>query len=123
MSSIAQLAENLEVADTAEADSLSIAEEVTISNARDAFRKRQQVPCPSCRACMPCPVGIDVPRFFEIYNDAAMYDAVETARSLCMLEQIHPGDCTQCGICEDRCAKRLPIVDWLEKGRSFLGVA
>lgn len=123
MSSMVQLAENLKVADTAEADGLSIAEEVTISNARDAFRKRQQVPCPSCRPCMPCPVGIDVPRFFEIYNDAAMYADVETARSLCMLEQIHPGDCTECGICEGRCTKRLPIVDWLERGRSFLGVA
>jgi uncharacterized protein len=123
MSSMAQLAENLRVADAAEADSLSIAEEVTIANARDAFRKRQLVPCPSCRPCMPCPVGIDVPRFFEIYNDAAMYDDVETARSLCTLEQINPGDCTGCRVCEGRCAKRLPIIDWLERGRSFLGVA
>jgi uncharacterized protein len=122
MSSMVQLDENLSVADVAEADSLSIAEEVTISNARDAFRKRQLVPCPSCRPCMPCPVGIDVPRLFEIYNDAAMYDDIETARSLCAIEQIHPGDCTGCGICEGRCAKRLPIVDRLERARSFLGV-
>jgi uncharacterized protein len=70
---------------------------------------------------MPCPSGIDVPRFFEIYNDAAMYDDVETATSLCVQEQIYPGDCTECRICESRCAKRLPIVDWLSRGRDFLG--
>lgn len=122
MSSMEQVVENLKVADAAEADGLSIAEEVAISNVRDAFRKKRPVPCPSCRPCMPCPVGIDVPRFFEIYNDAVMYDDVETARALCSLEQIHPGDCTECRVCEGRCAKRLPIVDWLESGRSFLGV-
>lgn len=71
---------------------------------------------------MPCPIGIDVPRFFEIYNDAAMYDDVETARALCIVEQIHPGDCIECGICEGRCTKRLPMVDWLKRGRSFLEV-
>ena len=120
MSSMPQLAENLEVADTAEPGSLSIPDEVTISNVRDVFRKRQQVPCPSCRPCMPCPAGIDVPRFFEIYNDAAMYEDVDTARSLCADERIYPEDCTECGICESRCAKRLPIVDWLTCVRDFL---
>lgn len=120
MSNTEQLLENLRVADAAEADGLTIADEITISNVRDAFRRRQQVPCPSCRPCMPCPSGIDVPRFFEIYNDAAMYDDVETATSLCAQERIRPEDCTECGICESRCAKRLPIVDWLRRGSDFL---
>ena len=122
MSNMDQLAESLRVADEAEADSLSISEEVTISKVRDAFQTRHRVPCPSCRPCMPCPAGIDVPRFFEIYNDALMYDDVETAKSLCALEQIHPGDCTECGICERRCTKRLHMIDWLKEGRSHLGV-
>ncbi len=55
--------ENLQVADAAEANSLSVSEEVVVGNVRDALRKRRPVPCPSCRPCMPCPVGIDVPRF------------------------------------------------------------
>jgi predicted aldo/keto reductase-like oxidoreductase len=71
---------------------------------------------------MPCPEGIDVPRFFEIYNDAAMYEDVETARSLCIRERIYPEDCTECRHCEARCTKRLPMVDWLARGRSFLGL-
>ena len=122
MSGMEQLVENLNVADTAEAGGLSIPDEVTISNVRDAFRKRQQAPCPSCRPCMPCPAGIDVPRFFEIYNDAAMYNDVETGRFICAEERVYPEDCTECGVCESRCAKRLPIVDWLARGRDFLGL-
>jgi len=51
-----------------------------------------------------------------------MYDDMEMARALCRDERIYPGDCTACGVCEGRCAKRLPIVDLLEEGRSFLGV-
>lgn len=122
MNSMEQLDENLTIADTVEPDGLSIAEQVTISNAADALRKRQRVPCPSCRPCMPCPEGIDVPRFFEIYNDALIYDDVDTARVLCEQEQIHPGDCTECGICERRCTKRLHMIDRLKEGSDYLGV-
>ncbi len=122
MNRMEQLNENLAIAGTAEPDGLSIAEQVAISNAADALRKRQRVPCPSCRPCMPCPEGIDVPRFFEIYNDALMYDDVETARVLCDQEQIHPGDCTECGICERRCTKRLHMIEWLKEGSDYLGV-
>jgi len=122
VSSREQLEEDLMVADSAEADSLSIAEEVAVSNVRDALRKRRPVPCPSCRPCMPCPVGIDVPRFFEIYNDAVMYDDVETAKKLCSDERIRPADCNECGLCESRCAKRLPMIDLIAEGRSFLGL-
>jgi len=31
---------------------------------------------------MPCPEGIDVPRIFELYNDAFIYEDVETARAI-----------------------------------------
>jgi predicted aldo/keto reductase-like oxidoreductase len=123
MSSTEQLIENLGVAEEARADGLSVSDEVTISDVRDAYRARQPVPCASCRPCMPCPAGIDVPRFFEIYNDAAMYDDLETARLLCAYERINPGDCTGCYECELRCAKRLSIVDWLASGREFLGLS
>jgi predicted aldo/keto reductase-like oxidoreductase len=123
MSSMAQLEENLKTADEAEADSLTVGEEVLISEVREGYRTLRRVPCPSCRPCMPCPQGIDVPRFFEVYNDAAMYGDIETARSICRHEQLDPGACTECGLCESRCAKRLPIIDWLTRAREFLGAA
>ncbi len=119
-SSAEQVAENLRVAEEAEPDSLTVQEEVLIGQVRDAIRKKRKAPCPSCRPCMPCPEGIDVPRFFEVYNDAIMYDDIETARAICKNEDLHPEDCVECRLCESRCAKRLPIVDWLKRGTDFL---
>ncbi len=121
-SSIEQLAENLEIAEDGEPESLTVQEEVLISRVREEYHKHRVVPCPSCRPCMPCPEGIDVPRFFQVYNDAIMYDDLDTARSICRDEQLHPEACIECGVCEGRCAKRLPIIDWLRKARVFLGI-
>ncbi|MCX8032182.1 MAG: aldo/keto reductase [Thermoleophilia bacterium] len=118
-SSREQLQEDMRIADEADSKSLTIADEVTLGAVRDAYRNRQLVPCPSCRPCMPCPVGIDVPRFFEIYNDAVIYGDKETAKFLLAQEDIHPELCNACGLCEQRCAKRLSITEWLEKGRDF----
>jgi uncharacterized protein len=117
MSTEGELEEDLRVADNAEADSLTVQEEVLISRVRDAYRRARRVPCPSCRPCMPCPAGIDVPRFFEVYNDAIMYGDIETARAICRDERLHPEECIECKLCESRCAKRLPIVDWLKSAR------
>lgn len=118
-SSREQLQEDMRIADAADSKSLTVADEVTLGAVRDAYRNRQIVPCPSCRPCMPCPIGIDVPRFFEIYNDAVIYGDKETAKFLLAQEDIHPELCNACGICEHRCAKRLPITEWLEKGCDF----
>lgn len=115
MSSMEQVVENVALADSAEADSLTVQEEVLISQVREAYRKLSPIPCTSCRACMPCPEGIDVPRIFELYNDAIMYDDIETARSIYRMEQHNIDSCTECGVCEDACGKEIAIVDWLKE--------
>jgi hypothetical protein len=69
---------------------------------------------------MPCPEGIDVPRIFELYNDAFIYEDVETARILYRNELHHAEWCNRCRDCEKRCTKKLEIVDWLERARQLL---
>jgi len=120
MSSIREVAESVAIADGAEPDSLTVQEEVLISRVRDAYRVLRRIPCSSCRPCMPCPEGIDVPRIFELYNDAFIYEDVETARSIYQNE-LHCADrCNRCRVCEERCVKNLDIVDWLEQARRLL---
>ena len=124
MSTMEQVVENVGLADGAEPDSLTVQELVLISQVREAYRKLRPIPCPSCRACMPCPQGIDVPRIFELYNDAIIYNDAKTARSLYCGEQ-HSADscadsCTECNACENACAKRLGILDWLKAARRLL---
>jgi len=115
--------ENATLADSAEPDSLTVQEEVLISQVREAYRKLKPIPCTACRGCMPCPQGIDVPRIFEIYNDAIMYGDVETARSIYHDEKHAIEDCNECRICMDACGREIDILDWLEKARQLLAEA
>ncbi len=121
MSTMRQVIENITIAESAEPDSLTIQELVLISKVRDAYRKLRPIACPSCRACMPCPQHIDVPRIFEIFNDAFIYNDIKMAQSIYIDEQHQLDHCTECGICEKACAKKLPIIDWLKKIKQMLG--
>ncbi|MGD9117272.1 MAG: 4Fe-4S dicluster domain-containing protein [Dehalococcoidia bacterium] len=84
-----------------------------IGRVRDAYRQLRPIPCTACRGCMPCPQGIDVPRLFELYNDAVIYGDMETARAIYRREGHNIADCTQCGVCV--CGREIPILEWLEK--------
>ncbi len=113
MSTREQVEENIALADKARPDSLTVAEEVLISRVRDAYRKLKPIPCTTCRGCMPCPLGIDVPRLFELYNDAVIYGDMETARTIYRMEGHDIESCNQCGVCV--CGREIPILDWLKE--------
>jgi predicted aldo/keto reductase-like oxidoreductase len=121
MSTIEHVMENTALADSVEPDSLTIQEQLLISQVRDAYRSLRPVPCTACRGCMPCPQGIDAPRIFELYNDAKMYGDIETARSLYRIEQHDIDSCNECGICENACGRNIAIIDWLREARQLLG--
>lgn len=119
MSTMKQVVENIDLADSAEADSLTVAEQVLISQVRDAYRKLRHVPCTSCRGCMPCPQGIDVPRIFELYNDAIMYDDIDSVRSIYNFEGHRIDNCNECGACLNACGRKIPVLDWLKVADSL----
>ncbi len=122
MESVAQVKENAALADAALPDGLSVAEELVIGKARDAYLSLKPIPCTACRGCMPsgglCPNGIDVPRVFEIYNDAVMYNDAATGRAIYRLENHGAEACNECGACV--CGKNIPIPEWLKKARELL---
>ena len=122
MSTMEQVVEDIAIADSAEPESLTIQEELIINLVRDAYRDLRAINCASCRPCMPCPQGIDVPRIFEIYNDAIIYDDVEAARLIYRNERHKADSCTECRSCERTCARfvPIPIVDWLKKAHELL---
>lgn len=121
VSTLAQVKENVVLADSAAPDSFSISEQITIGKVRDAYRTLKPMPCTACRGCMPCPLDIDVPRIFEIYNDAVMYGDVETGKYLYKYEHHNIDICSECGTCAEACGFKLPIIDWLKKARELLG--
>ncbi|MCJ7605108.1 MAG: 4Fe-4S dicluster domain-containing protein [Dehalococcoidales bacterium] len=115
-----QVAECTAWADLVEPDSLSVPEEVLISRVRDAYRKLRPVPCTTCRACMPCPRGIDAPRIFELYNDAVMYGNADIPRSLYRWERHSIGECDECGACARACGRSIDIPERLREAHRFL---
>jgi len=120
MSTVEQVAANIALADAVEPDSLTVPEEVLVGRVRDAYRRLRPVPCTACRGCMPCPLGIDVPRIFELYNDAVMYDDIEIARSLYRIERHDIDSCNECGACAATCGLKIPITDHLREARKLL---
>ncbi len=121
MSTMEQVVEDMALADIAAPDSLTVQDELFLNRVRDAYRTLRPINCPSCRACMPCPLGIDVPRIFEIYNDAFVYSDVEIARALYRDERHGLGACKKCRLCEKKCARTLPLLQWIEKALPLLG--
>jgi predicted aldo/keto reductase-like oxidoreductase len=120
MSSITRVRENIALAETAAVDSLTVSQELAINRVRDAYLKLKTIPCTACRGCMPCPQNIDVPRIFEIYNDAIIYSDRKIPRSLYRKEGHRIEDCNECGLCEKNCGRRIPITVWLGKARRLL---
>jgi predicted aldo/keto reductase-like oxidoreductase len=120
ISKIEELEEDLALADRAEADSITVIEELFLGRLRDAYRKLRPVPCTACRGCMPCPRGIDAPRIFELYNDAVMYRDIATMRTLYKNERHRIEDCDECGACARACGFKIDIPGWLKKTKALL---
>jgi len=122
MDSIAQVKKNAALADAALPDSFGVLEELVVAKARDTYFALKPIPCTACRGCMPsqglCPQGIDVPRVFEIFNDAHMYGDIAAARSTFKSEHHDLDSCNECGVCV--CGKNIAIPDWLKKAKTLL---
>ena len=119
MSTPEEVKENTAIAQM-EPDSLTVRELLHVSRLRDCYLARKAIPCPTCRPCMPCPVGIDAPRIFELYNEAVMYGNRDIPASIYALEGHCVDDCTECGICAGRCGRKIPIPEWLKKAGELL---
>ncbi len=57
MSTVAQLIENIRIAEDAEAGALSESELQIITQVREAYSEMLEVLCTRCAYCMPCPNG------------------------------------------------------------------
>lgn len=119
--SIHDVIDSADIADSAELEDLTVQEELLINRVRDEYLKLSRIPCSSCRPCLPCPQGIDVPRIFELYNDAFIYEDLKTVQRMYRVEQHHAELCDQCRDCEKRCARKLKIVFLLEQAHRLLG--
>ncbi len=103
MSNMEQLKENIET--YKEAKPLSEKEMETLYDI--AYRMTNEVPCTSCRYCVPyCPKGLDIPKIISIYNNN-VFDNREF--KLDKEEALDASRCISCKACEKQCPQSIEI--------------
>jgi hypothetical protein len=116
MHQMSDVEENLALADKAEVGKLTEQDHKLICEARKAYESLAPIPCTQCEYCLPCSSGVKIPTIFEMYNDAAAYDAWGHAR-LAYNNQLKPearaDQCIECGECEEACPQNIRIIEWL----------
>ena len=86
-------------------------EEKVLSNAIAAYKSSGAITCTYCQYCVGCPIGIDIPKNFNIYNQykadgkkdrfIAAYESINA--------QNRANKCISCGICKPKCPQKLEI--------------
>jgi predicted aldo/keto reductase-like oxidoreductase len=127
MSKMTHVVENVAYAEQSSDNGLSAEERQLIDRIREAYAGLAPIPCTSCRYCQPCPNSIEIPRIFELYNDAVMYNDLRSPRffyqGVTGLKAEQRADrCIQCGECEAVCPQEIGISEWLKKAHELLGV-
>ncbi|MDD3885954.1 MAG: aldo/keto reductase [Victivallaceae bacterium] len=96
---------------------LSDAERVTLADALAAYRRKWEVPCTNCQYCLPCPVGVEIPKIFNIFNQYKVSgNAGQLLRGYNAIPaEARASECVRCGKCVKRCPQHISIPDELAK--------
>jgi uncharacterized protein len=124
MSKMEHVVENVAIAEYSPPHSLTIEELALIKKVKDTYLSLIPVSCTACRYCMPCPNNVDIPRIFDLYNEAIMYNSSigprMTYSSRMFKEEQRADKCIQCEECLEKCPQKLPIPELLDKAHTFL---
>jgi hypothetical protein len=119
-----QVKENLHIAESGIANSLTAAELEVYGRVTEAYRKRMKVGCTGCGYCMPCPNGVQIPSCFSMYNTAAMFDNLEAMKKVYGMYVGDEGcasNCIECEECLEKCPQQIPISEKLKEVKEQFG--
>jgi predicted aldo/keto reductase-like oxidoreductase len=125
MSTMEQVVENVAFAEHSQPHNLTSEELALMERVRDAYRSSSPVACTSCRYCMPCPNGVDIPRIFEFYNESIVFSDAARRRRMyrdpnMVKSEERAENCLKCEQCIEKCPQQLAIPEQLEKAHAFL---
>jgi predicted aldo/keto reductase-like oxidoreductase len=122
MNLMEHVVENVATAQAALSGTLTPDELALIGRVRDKYNELAPIPCTACEYCLPCPNGVQIPRIFQFYNEAIMYNDLRPSRMRYgwLDEQERANACEACGSCEDLCPQSIEIIEWLAKTHELL---
>jgi len=123
MNEEAHIDENLAIAAEALPASLTDSELEVVGKVSQKYREIMKVGCTGCGYCTPCPMDVDIPAVFEVFNDGHMFGNHEQAKFLYAMRMSgvltgKPGyasQCEQCQDCVEKCPQELAVPDLLEQ--------
>ncbi len=118
MSTLVQVQENIQIADTVQAQSLTTHELNLYPQARKAIRSRKANPCTGCGYCQPCLSNVAISNVFSFYNQSKIFDSKDQTASMYMHscpEDQRADKCTNCGACLPKCPQHIDIPTELKK--------
>lgn len=122
MNEEAHIAENLAIAGSAEAGSMTPQELELVARASAKYRELMKVRCTGCGYCMPCPMGVSIPMCFETYNKMHMFGNIQEGKFLYALRMSgeiggegpgYASQCVACGQCVENCPQHIAIPEVL----------
>ena len=140
MGSMQMVENNCASADHSGINTLSPQELDILNKLAELSRKNIAVPCTSCKYCMPCPSGVNIPQNFALLNNANMqYAGIQNKVVQLMIKRRYrnlsktkeevkqrpdSGNaslCIKCNQCVPKCPQSINIPVELEKVDSILG--
>jgi len=123
MRTIEEVRDNVGAANRSGIGTLSLEELAVISAVRERYKSLDWIPCTSCRYCMPCPHGVNIPLCFDAVNRAAVFSELSRyRREYAQWSSTARADaCVGCGKCEQHCPQHLPIRALLTRVHKTLG--
>ena len=113
MNKLFEVKENIETASKSGIDALPKKEIDLVEKAGRIYKEIAPVDCTGCNYCMPCPESVWIPRVFDYYNQAHIYDNYKemSEKYFNLKEENRADNCIACLVCEDKCPQDLPISD------------
>lgn len=109
MNSMEQVEENIRIAEKGTPDSLDNEDRLMYDKLRNAMGAKAKADCTSCRYCMPCKSGVDIPDVLAALNNAAMWNDPNPWLTGYITVSGKAGKCTECKECEEACPQELHV--------------
>ncbi|MCL2189553.1 MAG: aldo/keto reductase [Defluviitaleaceae bacterium] len=126
MENIQMLEENVKIA--SKTGHLTPDELAQVKKMMEENKKLAELYCTSCDYCKPCPQEINIPHIFGMMNTHKVYGLTEHAKKAyaemqagtAWVKSADVTKCVECGICEEKCPQKLPVVKQLKETHDAL---